>query len=102
MTGATCHYATNAETARQIWFQTWPGWTFGTYRGYDLPTDDQTAAELLPWSATFTGRLEGAEALYDSPKGSLVGFTTQAGRVPQHMRAWFGRRGDSEGQKRAL
>ena len=55
MAGATCHYATNAETARQLWFQTWPGWTFGTYRGYDLPTDDQTAAELLPWSATFTG-----------------------------------------------
>jgi hypothetical protein len=85
MAGATCHYATNAETARQIWFQTWPGWTFGTYRGYDLPTDDQTAAELLPWSTTFTGRLEGVEALYDSPKGGLVGFTTQVGRVPQHM-----------------
>ena len=85
MAGATCHYATNAETARQLWYQTWPGWTFGTYRGYDLPTDDQTAAELLPWSATFTGRLEGAEALYDSPKGGLVGITTQVGQVPQHM-----------------
>ena len=85
MAGATCHYATNAETARQLWFQTWPGWTFGTYRGYDLPTDDQTAAELLPWSATFTGRLDSAEALYDSPKGGLVGVSTQVGRVPQHM-----------------
>jgi type IV secretion system protein TrbE len=85
MAGATCHYATNAETARQLWYQTWPGWTFGTYRGYDLPTDDQTAAELLPWSATFTGRLDGAEALYDSPKGGLVGLSTQIGRVPQHM-----------------
>jgi hypothetical protein len=85
MTGATCHYATNAETARQLWFQTWPGWTFGTYRGYDLPTDDQTAAELLPWSATFTGRLENAEALYDSPKGGLVGLATQVGGVAQNM-----------------
>ena len=85
MSGATCHYATNAETARQLWYQTWPGWTFGTYRGYDLPTDDQTAAELLPWSATFTGRLGEAEALYDSPKGGLVGVTTQVGGVPQHM-----------------
>jgi len=85
MSGATCYYATNAETARQLWFQTWPGWTFGTYRGYDLPTDDQTAAELLPWSATFTGRLDSAEALYDSPKGGLVGVSTQVGRVPQHM-----------------
>jgi type IV secretion system protein TrbE len=85
MAGATCHYATNAETARQLWFQTWPGWTFGTYRGYDLPTDDQTAAELLPWSATFTGRLDTAEALYDSPKGGLVGVSTQVGRVPQNI-----------------
>jgi len=85
MSGAVCHYATNAETARQLWYQTWPGWTFGTYRGYDLPTDDQTAAELLPWSATFTGRLDNAEALYDSPKGGLVGITTQIGGVPQHI-----------------
>ena len=85
MAGATCHYATNVETARQLWFQTWPGWTFGAYRGYDLPTDDHTAAELLPWSATFTGRLDNAEALYDSPKGGLVGLSTQVGRVPQHM-----------------
>jgi type IV secretion system protein TrbE len=85
MAGTTCHYATNAETARQLWFQTWPGWTFGAYRGYDLPTDDHTAAELLPWSATFAGRLDNAEALYDSPKGGLVGLSTQVGRVPQHM-----------------
>jgi hypothetical protein len=85
MAGATSHWATNAETARQLWFQTWPGWTFGTYRGYDLATDDQTAAELLPWSASFTGRLENAEALYDSPKGGLVGLSMQAGGVPQHM-----------------
>jgi type IV secretion system protein TrbE len=85
MAGATCHYATNAETARQLWFQTWPGWTFGTYRGYDLPTDDQTAAELLPWSATFTGRLDCAEALYDGPKGGLVGVSTQVGGVPQNI-----------------
>jgi hypothetical protein len=85
MAGSTCHWATNAETARQLWFQTWPGWTFSSYRGYDLPTDDQTAAELLPWSATFTGRLDQAEALYDSPKGGLVGLSTQVGQVPQHM-----------------
>jgi hypothetical protein len=85
MSGSTCHYATNAETARQLWFQTWPGWTFGTYRGFDLDTEDATAAELLPWSSTFTGRLDCAEALYDSPKGGLVGLSTQVGRVPQHI-----------------
>ena len=85
MSGATCHWATNAETARQLFYQTWPGWTFGDYRGYDLPTDDATAAELLPWSATFAGRLEQAEALYDSPNGGLVGLSTQIGGVPQNI-----------------
>jgi type IV secretion system protein TrbE len=83
--GATCHHATNAETARQIFFQTWPGWTYGTYRGFDLATDDQTAAELIPWSASFTGRLEGAEALYDSASGGLVGLSFFVGGVPQHF-----------------
>src|SRR5208282_6606615 len=30
-------------------------------------------------------RLEESEALYDSPRGGLVGLTTQVGGVPQHM-----------------
>lgn len=89
MYGSTCHHATNAETARQLWFQSFPGWTYGLYRGFDIPCDDATAAELIPWSASFTGRLSIAEALYDSPKNSLVGVSTQVGRVPQHM-LWFG------------
>ena len=83
MAGATAHYCSNAETARQIWFNCWPGWTFSSYRGFDLACDDHTAAELLPWSASFTGRLDGAEALYDSARGGLVGVSTQVGGVPQ-------------------
>ena len=84
MSGATAHWATNAETARQLWYNTWPGWTCSAYRGYDLDGDDQTAAELIPWSASFTGRLDEAEALYDNARGGLVGLSTQVGRVPQH------------------
>jgi type IV secretion system protein TrbE len=85
MSGATCHHATNAETARNLFYQTFPGWTFGNYRGFDLATDDQVTADLLPWSATFTGRLDEAEALFDSPRDGLVGLTTQVRRVPQHI-----------------
>jgi hypothetical protein len=85
MCGATCHLAQNADTARNLFYQTWPGWTYGTYRGYDLECDDQTAAELIPWSSSFTGRLEGAEALYDSAKGGLVGLRFFVGGVPQHF-----------------
>jgi type IV secretion system protein TrbE len=89
MHGAIAHHATNPETARQIWYQTWPGWTYGTYRGFDLGTDDRTAADLLPWSSSFCGRLEIAEALYDSAKGGLVGVATAVGRTPQNM-LWYG------------
>jgi type IV secretion system protein TrbE len=85
MSGSTAYHSTNPETARQLWFQTWPGWTYGDYRGYDLMTDDHTAAELLPWSASFSGRLDMAEAIYDSPSGGLVGLTTRVGDTPQHM-----------------
>lgn len=83
MSGSTAHWAVNAETARQLWYGTFPGWTWSTYQKYALPADDQTAAELMPWSASFTGRLDGAEALYDSPQGGLVGFRTSVGGVPQ-------------------
>ncbi len=84
MAGAKCYHATNAETARQLWYQTWPGWTYGTYRGYDLMTDDEVVAQLIPWSASFTGRLDRAEALYDSAHGGLVGIRTEIGGTPQH------------------
>jgi type IV secretion system protein TrbE len=84
MAGAKCYHATNPETARQLWFQTWPGWTYGTYRAYDLLTDDEVVAQLIPWSASFTGRLEGAEALYDSAHGGLVGVRSEIGGTPQH------------------
>ncbi len=78
MAGSLAHHATNPETARQLWYNTWPGWTYSSYRGYDLATDDFTAAELLPWTASFTGRLENAEALYDSTSGGLVGLSSKS------------------------
>jgi type IV secretion system protein TrbE len=83
MGSATCHLATNPATAMQLWFQTWPGWTCSPYRGFDLPADDAAVADLLPWTTGFHGRLEGAEALYESPRGSLVGVSTQVNGVPQ-------------------
>lgn len=85
MSGASVYVATNPETARKLFYQTFPGWTDGTYRGYDLETNDAVAADLIPWSATFTGRLNGAEALYDSPRGGLVGLSTHVHRTPQHF-----------------
>jgi type IV secretion system protein TrbE len=65
-------------------FQMWPGWTFGAYRAFDLPAEDSFLADLIPWSATFTGHLDGAEAIYNGARGNLVGIRTRLGNTPQH------------------
>ena len=57
---------------------------FGTYRAFDLPAEDSYLADLIPWSATFTGHLEGAEAIYNGARGNLVGIKTRLGNTPQH------------------
>lgn len=85
MSGSVAYHATNAETARQLWFNTWPGWTYSNYRAWDITTDDQTAAELLPWNSSFTGRMDAPEMLYDSPSGGLVGISTQISDTPQNI-----------------
>jgi hypothetical protein len=84
MGGALVHHATIPENARQLFFQTWPGWTFGLYRAFDLPAEDSFLADMIPWSATFTGHLQGAEAIYNGARGNLVGIKTRLGGAPQH------------------
>ena len=84
MGGAVVHHATIPENARQLFYQTWPGWTFGSYRVFDLPAEDSYLADMIPWSATFTGHLEGAEAIYNGARGNLVGVRTRLGNTPQH------------------
>ncbi len=84
MGGAVVHHATVPENARQLFYQTWPGWTCGTYRAFDLPAEDSYLADLIPWSATFTGHLDGAEAIYNGARGNLVGIRTRLGNTPQH------------------
>src|SRR5271166_6006952 len=39
---------------------------------------------LKPTNATFTGHLEGAEAIYNGARGNLVGIKTRLGNTPQH------------------
>jgi type IV secretion system protein TrbE len=84
MGGAIAHHATIPENARQLFYQTWPGWTYGRYRAFDLPAEDAYLADLIPWSATFTGYLKDAEAIYNGARGNLVGIRTRIGNTPQH------------------
>jgi hypothetical protein len=45
---------------------------------------DSYLADLIPWSATFTGHLKGVEAIYNGSRGNLVGIRTRLGNTPQH------------------
>ena len=84
MDGAQYFECALPTTAKKLFFASWPGWTHSSYRHRDLYAEDAFLADLLPFSATFTGTLETAEALYDGSHGNLVGVSTQTGGSPQH------------------
>lgn len=84
MEGAGYFECALAATAKKLFFASWPGWTHSSYGHRELYAEDAYLADLLPFSATFTGSLKGAEALYDGTQGNLVGVATEAGGSPQH------------------
>ncbi len=71
-------------TSKKLFFASWPGWTHSGYHHRELYAEDSFLADLLPLSATFTGFLQQAEALYDGSSQNLVGVSTQTGGSPQH------------------
>ncbi len=71
-------------TAKKLFFATWPGWTHSSYRHRLRYAEDSYLADLLPFSATFVGQLETAEAIYDGSHHNLVGVSTFSGNSPQH------------------
>ncbi|MEM7564026.1 MAG: type IV secretion system DNA-binding domain-containing protein [Pseudomonadota bacterium] len=82
------HYQTSqfTTTARNLFVASLPGWTRHHYRDGTLTFEDHHLANLLPMSASATGLLQGAEAIYSGSNGSLVGIKTFAGKesAPQH------------------
>lgn len=75
-------------TTKKLFYQTWPGWTWGNYEHRKLYAEHQYLADMLPVNSTFVGHLETAEAIYDGGAGNLIGVKTFAGSVgeqsPQH------------------
>jgi hypothetical protein len=84
MDGAQYFECALPTTAKKLFFASWPGWTHSSYRHRELYAEDAYLADLLPFSATYTGDLAQAEALYDGSHRNLVGVSTQAGGSPQH------------------
>ncbi|HEY4988270.1 MAG TPA: hypothetical protein VII09_00605 [Opitutaceae bacterium] len=83
--GAEFLQVNNAAQARHLFYETIPGNLGGTYRGWDIYVENHNLADLMPVSSTFSGHLEQAQALYDSPGQSVVGvrLVTPNG-TPQH------------------
>jgi hypothetical protein len=84
MDGAQCCECALPTTAKKLFFGSWPGWTHSSYHHRELYAEDRYLADVLPFSATFTGALDEAEALYDGNHGNLVGVTTAVRGSPQH------------------
>ena len=76
------------STSKNLFFQTWPGWTWGRYEHRKLYAEHRYLADMLPVTSTFTGHLATAEAIYDGPHNNLVGIETFSGqnenKSPQH------------------
>jgi hypothetical protein len=83
--GAEFMQVNGAAQARHLFYETIPGNLGSTYRGWDIYVENHNLADLLPVSSTFSGHLEEAQALYDSPGQSVVGvrLVTPNG-TPQH------------------
>jgi hypothetical protein len=88
MNGAQYLVCALPTTARKLFYQSWPGCPWGRYAHRKLYAETRYLADVLPFSATFTGHLEHAEALYEGNQRNLVGVTTfsglQGNETPQH------------------
>ncbi len=88
MNGAQYLVCALPTTARKLFYQSWPGCPWGRYSHRKLYAETRYLADVLPFSATFTGHLEHAEALYEGNQRNLVGVTTFSGsegnETPQH------------------
>ena len=73
----------SAATTKKMWYQTWPGNLWGKYTPHRDDGLDYWLTPMLPFSSSFVGYLEHAEALFDGPNGTLVGYTTFLSNTPQ-------------------
>ena len=87
MAGAQYFAAALPATAKRLWYQSWPGWTWGRYDHHQLCAEDRYLADLIPVSSSFAG-MQPAEALFDGLHDNLIGLRTFAGDgaavSPQH------------------
>jgi len=88
MNAAQYFEANLPTTSKNLFYQTWPGWTWGRYDHRKLYAEHRYLADMLPLTSTFAGHLATAEAIYDGPAYNLIGIETFSGsaenKSPQH------------------
>ena len=88
LNGAQYYDPSLPTSARNYVFASMPGWCWDKYDDFSHYIEDVNLANLLPVSATPTGDLEKAEALYDGANRNLIGVRTFIGEgkaaTPQH------------------
>lgn len=86
--GAQAYEPTLPTSVKNYWQLTMPGWAWSPYNDFKLYVEDVNLADMLPISSTPTGDLAEAEALYDGPRGALMGCVTFVGKKgaqrPEH------------------
>lgn len=84
MQSTNYYVAVNPATSRNMLNQTIPGWIFGNYTYFQQKSNNRCVADLIPFSGTFTGYLDQAEAIFRGDNGNLVGIRTNINGTPQH------------------
>ena len=84
MRNARCYDAHLEATALELFFSTLPGNSFHPYAARAVRLEDEHVANLIPFSASFTGDLEQAQALYLSSDRAMVGFRFHVNGLVQH------------------
>lgn len=86
--GAQSYEPALPTSVKNYWQLTMPGWAWSPYTDFKLYVEDVNLADMLPISSTPTGDLADAEALYDGPRGALMGCVTFVGKKgaqrPEH------------------
>jgi type IV secretion system protein TrbE len=82
MNGAQYYECARPSTAKKLFFASWPGWNHSAYRHRCIYGEDTYLADMLPFSATFTGQLDGAEVILEGAQKNLVGLRTFLGSPP--------------------
>lgn len=83
MRGAETYQIALPASTASLFVATWPGNAFSGHSNRNIYIEDANLADLIPFSSSFVGLLDGAEALFEGAHNQLVGVRTFVNDTPQ-------------------